>query len=408
MFRLRKLSAAITAAGALGPTPNALALLNDRVELFAAEVVTRDDNVFRLSRRVDPTPLLGRASTADTYRTTSFGLNVDLPLSRQRLLGGVAFNRIRYERFQALDLDGHEGRALWRWQLGDPLAGEAGYADRRALASLANVQGGIQSSTPNFLRTRNAWFNGAYQPTPRWRLRAEASRLQQDNSVAERRVNDVRVDGAEFTASYVSRAGNQLGLGVRFADGELPHAQPIGPLAVDNSYRQRHAFALAEWTPTGKSRLKARAGRVSRSYGQLPQRDFDAAMYYVSWEWQPTGKLTLTAIGQRDISATEEINVGFVFARAVALYPSLRLTEKLALTAAFERADREYRGDPGLVLGTVAPRTERVNAAALNLAYQPVKPVLLRLAWRRETRASSAAFGDYEANIYSIGARVGF
>jgi len=405
MLRLRQLSAAV--AVAVAPL-HAAALQDDRLELFASEVVTRDDNVFRLSSSVDPAAVLGTASTADTYRTTSFGFNVDIPLSRQRLLGALALNQMRYRRFKALDLDGHDARALWRWQFGDPLEGEVGYSDKRTLASLANVQSGVQSSTPNFLTAKNASFNATYRLAPRWQLRGDANRLQHDNSAVERQVNDLRLNGAELTASYVSRAGNRLGLNVRFADGDLPNRQPIGALAVDNSYRQRYLAAVAEWTPTGKSRLKARAGRVSRSFAQLPQRDFDASVYCASWEWQPTGKLALTAIGQRDISTTEEVNVGLVFARGFALYPTLRLTEKLALAAAFERADREYFGDPGLVLGTVAPRSERVNAAALNLTYQPVKPVLLRVAWRRETRSSSAAFGDYEANVYSIGARVGF
>jgi|GEM_PF-1028247 len=405
MLRLCRLSAAI--AVALAPL-EAAALWGDRIELYASEVVTRDDNVFRLSGSVDPTPVLGTASNADTYRTTSFGFNVDVPLSRQRLLGGLALNQTRYRRFKALDLDGHDARALWRWQFGDPLEGEVGYSDKRTLASLTNVQSGVQSSTPNFLATKNASFSASYRLASRWQLRADANRLQHDNSAVERQVNDLRLDGAELTASYVSRAGNRLGLNVRFADGDLPSRQPIGAHEVDNSYRQRYVTAVAEWTPTGKSRLKARVGRVSRSFAQLPQRDFDASVYYASWEWQPTGKLALTAIGQRDISATEEINVGLVFAKGFALHSTLRLTEKLALAAAFERADREHFGDPGLVLGTVAPRSERVNAAALNLTYRPVEPVLLRLAWRRETRSSSAAFGDYEANVYSIGARIGF
>src|SRR6185503_18977709 len=68
------------AAVLLAPLP-AAALLNDRVEVFAAENVTYDNNVFRLSPSLDPRTTIGRDQRSDWVSTTSLGVNVDVPWS---------------------------------------------------------------------------------------------------------------------------------------------------------------------------------------------------------------------------------------------------------------------------------------------------------------------------------------
>lgn len=409
MFLLRRIGAAIAIAGVLAPATDAVALWDDRLELFASETVAWDDNVFRISNDLDPVIFLGSPSKGDSYFITSFGFNLDVPVGRQRLVGGFKLNSTRYDRFDALDLDnGRDGRAIWLWQVGNQLNGELGYTNSLILASLANVQSGIQSSTPNFIEAQRTFLKGGFKPTAGWQIRGEVSRLRQSNSAAERQVSDASVDGAELTVSRVSRAENQLGLGLRVADGHLPNEQLMGTVLVDNSYRQRALAAVLEWTMTAHSRVSARAGRTTRSYSQLPQRDYEGWMYLASYEWRPTGKFTLTASAQRDISTTEEVNVGFVLSKGVALYPTLMLTEKLNLSAGLEQNHREYLGDAGLALGTVSPRSERVRVATLNLSYRVARPVTLLLAWRREARSAAVEFGDYDANIASLGVRVAF
>jgi hypothetical protein len=161
----------IIAAAILAPVTDAVALWNDRLELFAAETVTRDSNVFRLSGASDPATQLGTSSKADTYTTTDLGFRFDVPVSRQRFLGEWAWTENRYDQFTVLDFSGNRGKAAWQWQAGNDLSGELGYAQTRSLASLSNVQSGVQISTPNPIHKRNAYFNGIYLLTPRWRLK---------------------------------------------------------------------------------------------------------------------------------------------------------------------------------------------------------------------------------------------
>jgi exopolysaccharide biosynthesis operon protein EpsL len=391
----------------LAPVTDAVALWDDKLELFAAETLTRDDNVFRISSGL-PAAVVGSSSKGDTYNTTSVGFNLDIPVSRQRFVGGLTLDDTRFQRFTALNFDGRRARGVWLWRLGNDLSGEMEYTESLALASLADIQSGVQSSTPNLLKTRHAHVNAAYMLTPRWRFRGEASRLTQSNDAPERRVNDVSTDSADLTASYVTPANNQVGLSTRVTDARFPNPQFVAGSLFDNAYRQQSAAVVADWTITGRSRLSARAGRVSRSYEQLPQRDFEGATFHAAYDWKATGKLTLTAIAQREISAAEEINVSFVLVKGAGLYPTFRLTEKVTLSGALESSDRQYLGDPGLVLGTVQGRTDRVQKAGLTVSYRPTPSIALQVALQRETRSSTAAFGDYRVNVASVTGRVGF
>lgn len=406
--RLRGMGAAIVVAGALAPVPDAAALWDDRLELFVSETATRDDNVFRISESSDPNVVLGSSSKGDTYRTTSFGFNFDVPVSRQRFQGGLAWNDIRYNRFTFLDLTGHAGRAVWLWQVGDDVSGKLGYTETLALASFANVQsGGGQSVEPNALTTQQAFFNAGYRVTPRWELRGEVSRLERSNELPVFQVNDVAVDGGELTVNYVTPARNKVGFSARAEQARYPIPQVVSGQLIDNAYRQQIIAIVTDWSPTGHSHISARAGRVSRSYEQLPQRDFEGPTLNVTYDWNPTGKFTLTALAVREISTTEEVNVGFVVVTGAALRPTLRLTEKIRMSGTFEYSEREYRGDP-LALGNVTTRTDQVRTAGVTAYYRPIRSITLEMALLRETRSSTVAFGDYEANVVRAGARIGF
>jgi exopolysaccharide biosynthesis operon protein EpsL len=407
-LRLRGMGAAIIVAGAFVPVTDAAALWDDRLELFVAESVTRDDNVFRISSARDLASVLGSSSKGDTYRTTSFGFNFDVPAGRQRFTGGLAWNDTRYNQFDFLDLTGHAGRAVWLWQVGDDLSGKLGYTETLALASLANVQsGGVQSVVPNALTTQQAFLNAGYRLTPRWELRGEVSELKQSNELPARQVNDIVINGSELTVSYVTPAKNKLGFSARVDDARYPTPQIAQEIVIDNAYRQQIIAVVTDWTPTGRSHFIARAGRVSRSYEQLPQRDFEGPTFNVTYDWNPTGNFMLTTLAVREISTNEEVNVGFVLIKGAALRPTLRLTEKIRMSGTFEYSEREYRGDLTQVAGT-PPRIDHVRGAGATASYRPVRQVTLEMAYRRESRASSVAFGDYVTNIASVTARIGF
>jgi exopolysaccharide biosynthesis operon protein EpsL len=397
------LGRAIAVAALLVPATEAFSLWDEKLKPFVEEKVTRDDNVFRLSKDVDPNDI-GARSRGDTYRTTSLGLNFDLPVSRQRFQAAFARNDTRYDQLVGLDFTGREARAVWLWQVGNEASGQLGYTETFALASFAN----IQRATPNPLKTQQAFYNADWLVTPRWRVQSGVIGLEQSNGEPVFQENDVKILISDIAVRYVTPANTSVGLGVRSEGGRFPNREFAAGNSFDNAYHQYGANIVAEWTPSGASRVNARAGRVSRRYGELRQRDFDGNTARIDYDWKPTGKLSLTAVAQRDISVYEDIRTSFVLVKGVSLRPTLRATEKIELSGTFEFSIRDYLGDPGMGSGGTPNRTDRVRSAAATVSYRPVRALALLMSAQRETRTSNTASVDYEVDVISIAARVTF
>jgi len=402
LLRFRIACSTIVVAGLFLPATEAFALWDDKLTLFAEEKATHDDNVFRISKDVNPT-IIGASSRGDTYRTTSLGLNFDVPASRQRFQGGYTWNATRYNQYTDLDSDGHDARATWLWQLGNDASGQLGYTETFALASFAF----IQSRTPDPLRTRQAFFNAAYLVTPRWRLQAGVRGLEQRNGDPLREKFDVDVRYTDVTVSYVTPANTSVGLSGRTEDGRFPNPPNPGS-SVDNAYRQDSGGIVFDWTLSGASHVSARADRVRRRYTQVPQQDFDGNTARAEFDWKPTGKLSLAAVAQRDIYPYLDIGSSFVLVKGLTLSPTFSVTEKISVSGTFDYSIRDFLGNPGLASGVSPGRTDRVRSATATISYRPARDVTLQMSAQRESRSSNTVFADYLANIVFASLRIAF
>jgi len=397
--------AVIVLAGLLTPATKAFALWDDKLKPFVEEKITRDDNVFRFSKDLDP--------VGDTYRTTSLGFNLDVPVSRQRFQVDYTWNATRFDRFTDLDFDGHDARAVWLWQLGNDASGQLGYAETSTLASFAFTQ----SRTLDRLKTQQAFFNAAYLLTPRWRLQAGVRGLEQTNGDPLRQIFDVKVRSTDFTVSYVTPASTSVGVSVRNEDGRFPNPPNPGS-SVDNAYRQDSVGIVADWTLTGASHVSARADRVRRRYAQVPQQDFDGNTARAQYDWKPTGKLSFAAVAQRDIYPYLDIGSSFVLVKGITLRPTLSLTEKIDVSGTFEYSIRDFLGNPGLTSGASPNRTDRVRSGTATVSYRPARTLTLLTSAQREARSSNVVPDpaatpavlpvDYVVNVISITARIAF
>ena len=387
---------------AIAATP-VFAMWDGKLTPFVEEKVTHDDNVFRLSKNVDPGP----AGAGDTYSTTSLGINLDAPLSRQRFQAGYTFNATRFKHFTDLDFNGHDARAMWLWQLGNDLSGQLGYTDNFALAPFAYTQ----SSTPDPLRTRQAFLNAAYLVTPRWRVQVGGGAFQQKNGETTLQPNDITITSGDANLAYVTPANTSIGISGRVEEGHYPNrtfvpGQPPGQ--PDDSYRQASAGLTADWTVTGVSHLVARVARLSRRYPNTPQVDFAGNTVVVEYDWKVTGKLSFTGVLRRDISPFPDIASSFVLVRGGTVKPVLTVTEKIEVSGLLDYSIWDYLGDSGLVTGAVLGRVDHVLTAAASLTYKPVQSISLQLSVQRESRTSNVLTADYLANVASLTARLSF
>ena len=401
---LRVLVGAIAVTGLLLPGTEALALWDDKLQLYAEEKVARDDNIFRLSKAVDPASAIGSTSTGDTYHTTSLGFNFDVPVSRQRFQAGSAWNDSRYNQFTDLDFIGHDSRAAWLWQLGNDLSGQLGYTEAFSLASFAY----IQANTPDPLKTRQAFLNAAFLVTPRWQLQAGWRGLEQTNGNPAFQVSDIDIASTDATVRYVTPSNNSVGLSARVEDGRYPNREFVPGSTLDNAYRQYGAGVVVDWTITGASHLAARAGHVNRRYEHLSQSDVDGNTALAEYDWKPTGKLSLAAVFRREISPYQDVQSSFVLVKWVTLRPTLSVSEKVDVSMILDYSNWYYLGDPGLVSGGVQGRIDRLWSATATVSYRAARNLTFLVSAQREVRTSNTALADYVFDVVSLSARIAF
>lgn len=401
---LRGPGAAFFLTGLLLSATKAFALWDDKLKPFVEEKVTRDDNVFRLSKAADPASAIGSTSTGDTYHTTSLGFNFDVPVGRQRFQAGYTWNATRFDRFTDLDLDGHDARMTWLWQLGNDLSGQLGYTENLSLASFAY----IQSGTPDPLKTRQAFFNGAFLVTPRWRLQALWRGLEQTNDNPAFQTSDIDIVSTDVALSYITPGNNSVGLSTRVEDGRFPNRQLVPGSSLDDAYRQYGAGIVVDWNFTGVSRLTARADHIRRRYEHLPQSDVDGNTVLAEYSWKPTGKFSLAATVRRDISPYQDIQSSFVLVKGVSLRPKLNVTEKIDVSGVFDYSNWYYLGDPGLVSGGVQGRVDRLRSATATVSYRLARNLTFLMSAQREIRTSNTALADYAFDVVSLTARIAF
>ena len=389
------------AACALLATPaSAWALFNDRVELWAAENVTHDSNVLRLSKSIDPLAP-NPTQLDDTIYTTHVGASFNAYEHQQHFTAEATYYRSNFDFFKAFDFNGYTLNGNWAWVLGPTASGTLGYIDQRGLASFDN----IQAAEPDLVTTRQAYATGRWNLTPRWRANAGLTAGETRHGDEARKVNDIVVESAEAGLSYVTPLENSFGLVSRYEHGRLPHDVNLNGIPFESSYDQSGLGAMLTYVLGGHSRLDARAEYVNRRYNAgSPQQNYNGPIARVLYAWTPTAKLTLNAAISRDVGPAEDITTAFVLVTGGYIRPQWQVTDKVTLKANAEYNIWDYRGDPA----AGGNFTHHQRLFGVSVAYRPTARILLQAGYNYEKRTSTVFLGDYNDEVFFVEGRIGF
>jgi len=390
-----------------GPAASALALASalaaspaqalDDFGVSAAVGVTRDDNVYRLG---------GASSDGDTYSLARAGLHFDMPVSAQHLVVDGTVEDYRYQHFGDLDHDAYNVEAGWLWALGSRTSGKLDYQTSSVLTSFSNLQAGVQTTVPNEQKSQKARAEAGYGSTGMLQLRGAVDHLVVTNSAEQYQPSDMRNNGAEASLALSGKTGHRIGIEARADDATLPNPEVVVRRLVDNSYQQRRIGPFIEWQLSDRLELKAHASRVRRDFDEVPERNFSAWTWRGDATWRAGEKFSLTAQVRHDISEYEEINVGLVFVRGVALQSVYAFSEKTSLTLNAEHDQRSYHSDAAAL--NSLPIAEHMNLVEARLSWQATRLLSLGLVGHYESRQARQAVLDYKANVGSVEVRLTF
>ncbi len=376
----------------------------DVLRPYVSYGVTYDDNLLRVNSAADAIASFGSEQTSDTINRATVGIIIDKQISLQRININLELNRDTFNRFSILDNDGRDFSGKWNWHLGNHLEGNLGASYTRSLGTFLEFRQLVRND-----RTQNRKFADlAWRFHPSWRLRTSASTYDLENSIAAQRTQNRSEDATEVGVDYLASSGSHVGVQYRQVTGTFPNRQLVGGSLVDNGYQQDEASAVVDWWYSGKTRLQLEAGMVKRNHNQVPARDFTGLTGRATLDWAPTGKITLSLAGWRDINAVDDATASFSVNRGVSLTPAWAITSKLALQGKLSYEQRDHAGDPSQVLTAQPRRQDTFRSAMAAVSYTPLQDLQLSFSMQHDERQSNIFQSGFKSNSIMLNGRYEF
>ena len=375
----------------------------------------RDSNVFRLSRNADTQALLGTGHRSDVINTLEAGINVDLPVSRQRFLLDASIARDWYDRFSFLNNTYKQAAGTWQWEAGNQWSGDLGATYKDTLSSF-NL---LQTTVRDEVEQKRQFFNAGYKFHPDWQIHGGAETYTLRRSLLNNRNRDE--DVGKLGVRYTSAAKNYIDLEARYIDASLPNHSAditvpatlgttpivITGTALSNDYTQSELNGEVDWK-FSKSHINAKLGYVRRRHKELDVVDFSGTSERVTYDWAATGKTSVGFSVYRELRSLEDLLVSYAVVKGVSVSPSWAPTAKVSLRGRFAFEKVDFRGDPAVAAGTATLREDIVRSARLTVGYMPIQNTELTLEYENQSRTSTRELADFKYNSIMASVRVDY
>lgn len=299
-----------------------------------------------------------------------------------------------YDKFNELDNLSYAALGEWRYEVGNDLAGALGVTRRRYQASLAEIQRAFYDPITETSLDGTA----RYAIGPHVAVHGAGHWI--DYVRPSRPASNTRSVIAGGGADYITDLGNTVGVEVQAAHGNAPVNQQIDPLGifVNNDYSQRDIGVTGNFGITPTMRVAGRFGRTTRTYSQLPGRDFRGPTWAVMGQWYPTPKTLLVVETSKHVSSIIDVGASHVVVKSFAIGPGWAVTSKVNLQARYVRQRQNFEGDPEAALGVAPLREEILHGVRLGAYWEYTRRIHWQFAFDHGSRSSTIDGRDYRYN----------
>ncbi len=365
-------------------------------DLFSANVVvsrTYFDNLFK------------RSSDAGVSRDQLTSTQVTVAARKSVSLQGFDLSATlvdnSYRKFDSLNSQNNNYSAAWRWQVTPHLTGTISSSRQQSQSDFADFRGTGQNLRTSESRRANAEWNiiGG------WTVGTGLTQSKQINSqtFVEDASNEQRV--ADVLVRYAFLSGTTIALNRSKSNGDFSRAP--NPLTLSDSRFSdtREDFSLA-WPVTGKTRLTAGLGRVSRQYENFGVRDFAGRNGNLSLAWAATAKTSLTLARTRTTDSWEDTASSFAIRNSTDLSGNVLLSGKLSMRASIGRETRTFGGFA--LVPAAFSRIDKTGRESLSLSWTPMRSVTVTASIQQSRRASTTPGTDYSDRSATMSATASF
>jgi len=390
-------AAGLLAAALLLAAPPARA--DERWELRASYRLVHDSNLFRLPDGVDPLPLLGRSSRAETLDIYALGFNATLQHSLQRLELAAGIVEHRYRRYPHLNLRARNHDLAWHWALTPRLTGSLRSERDEDVNELADAV--AAAGAGNRRVRRHDSLDAAWDVGGAWRLVA-ALRRQEDRSDRPLIGQDSqRSDQAEAGLRHDAGGGSSAQLRLRQSAGRTGDERGALALGRDPRFEQRDLVFDLRWPLGGRTLLDLGLTHLEREHPRLAFRDYDGLNARADLHWEASARTRAALRWSSELASFQTDNASHSRSQRLGLSLSWLASERLQFDAsAAQTARRSLGAPPGQALD---PRRDTTRDLRLGLRWSIGRHLAVDGALERSEREVNLPGLDHSATRLSLG-----
>jgi hypothetical protein len=377
----------------------AAAQRTDRLDLFVANDIAYDDNLFRLPGNVtDLTTLPGigsNPSRSDYIDSVTAGLDGEWLLgNRQSVDLNLRADDNQYFRNTSLNNVSSGDHVGWNWGLGNALSGSVGADYNRILGGFFDT--GTYSR--DIVTTYDEYASMRFQAGPHWGV--FGGLMDQNFSLSEAAYNNSKIKAVDIGTDYTTNASNRIGFDYRYSDDRTPNASDLNGVRINPDYRDDRARMLFNYALSEKTTLDATVGYLRREYPSTAIGSFSGDIWRVKLQWQPTLKTQLAVGTWRQLNADLTAVTNYYLSRGGTLAPAWTVSEKVTLTLTATQEYQDYLGSNPVgvlpIVNSTAGRRDTLSTQTLNMAYTLSRALSFSVTAGHERRDSN--FSQFEYN----------
>lgn len=374
----------------------ALAAEGDTFRPLLTYAYTYDDNIFRIPDLDVYKNAFAPDGMSDRYQTAGAGFILDWKQGRQRVQANTVFNTSRFDKYSYLDYDGSDMNADWDWVLGNRLSGKLGGSYNKTLGNYQDNR--TLARTSNTLTKREAHFSADYRFHSNWQGGLRLRDYRRDYSVSNLEGNNVETTNIVAGLYYLGGSLERIGIELSNIDGNYPDR--IASAQVTD-YTERAVRGVATWVPSGKTRLRANLGYMTRENEGGRGNDFSGIEGRIEVDWAPGGKLLVNAVLSRQLDDYQYLDPNTARFADQVIVSEARLNAqwfvlpKVRVGPSLSYENRDYDG---------TDREDDLWSGGVRLTYQPWPGGDISASVDRLERDSTNRFYDYEATVLQLNA----
>lgn len=382
------------------PLEVAIAAPNDSVnikdntfEVFAADAVSFDNNIYRLSPDVTNLQSLDGigpdATRSDRINRISLGLDGVWSRGRQTITVDLRVDDNRFDNNTNLNNFSNADKLIWNWKVGSVLSGEIGATYNSGLVSFVN-------STyygRDLYAITNYYGAGRYQLGPRWAIFGGVLDSRTTLSDPALQANDIDAKSVDFGTDFATGANDTLGLEYRYTDATYP----LGS-ALSNDYREDAARFVVRYALSEKTKFDGNVGFLKRDYASPAIPSFSGDVWRMGLQWQPTDKLQFAVNGWRNLQAYVTAQSDYYVSKGGSIAPQWTASTKITvgLSAAYEVQDYIGVTESELSQGS---RRDTLTTSEADIKYAPFEFLVFDFGYAYEKRGSNESQYKYNDNV---------